>query len=170
LNTVQSGSQGPENLALRFIEGHRVMTVAVCDSQGMPWAAPVFYVNDGFGLYWLTNPGSRLGTCLATNPRAAIAILDGSGPSHAVRGLQMWGNVCRIDSWGEYVRCARRFLRRFPGLAADIMSSSAGSPIRRKAASTRFYRLAPDRCWFTDHSQGFGSRMEMDLRNATNGP
>ena len=169
MDTVQRGSQALEDLALRFIEGHRVMTVAVCDSQGMPWAAPVFYVNDGFRLYWLTKPGSRLGTCLEANPMAAIAILDSSGSSHAMRGLQMEGAVCRIDSWREYMRCARRFLRRFPRLATDIMSSSTGSHMRRKAASMRFYRLAPDSCWFTDHSQGFGSRVELDLRNTTNG-
>ena len=158
---AQPDREASRDMALSFIESQRAMTVAVCNPQGLPWAAPVFYVNEGFRLYWLTRPNSRLGTYLTAAPQAAIAILGSSDKWDSMRGLQMEGAVSRVDAWTEHLACARLFLRRFPGFTKGLLDSS----IRRKASGVRFYQLDPDACWFTDHARGFGSRVELNLRD-----
>ena len=44
--------------ALEYLRAHRTMTRATAGKAG-PWAAAVFYVNDGFDLIWLSEPGAR---------------------------------------------------------------------------------------------------------------
>ena len=156
-----AGSTRTESLNKKLVR----VAAAAADAAGVPWAAPVFYVNDGFRLYRLTSPQGRLGANLRANPRAAIAILSRAGNWQGLQGVQMEGKVRQVDSWTDYVRCARRFLRKFPGLAANVMARAGGGRMRRKARHLRFYVLEGDTCWYTDHSGGFGNRIEFDLRS-----
>ena len=159
MSASHSDESLPEAAVLSFLEQHDAMTVAVADAAGAPWAAPVFYVNDGFRLFWLTSPKGRLGASLGSNPRAAISILSRDGDWRRLRGVQMEGEVRQIDTWTDYIRCARRFLRKFPGLAASVMALPGGGRMRRKAGHLRFYVLEGNTCWYTDHSGGFGNRI-----------
>ena len=166
LDTAQPDREASKDLALSFIESQRVMTVAVCSTEGVPWAAPVFYVNQGFRLYWLTRPNSRLGAYLTANPRAAIAILANGDKWSSMRGLQMEGIVSHVNAWTDFLGCARLFLGRFPELAKGLLDSSAW----QKASGVRFFQLDPDACWLTDHARGFGNRVELDLRDRPSRP
>lgn len=159
----QHGSTSAD-MILTFMEQHYAMTIAAADPKGTPWAAPVFYVNKGFRVYWLTVPSNRLGAYLSANPRATVTILGGDQDWRLMQGLQIEGSVRQISSWRDYLRCARRFLRKFPGFATGVLSSPKGSPLARKAPRMRFYVLEGERCWFTDHSRGLGNRIELDLR------
>ncbi len=171
MDAARQHSSTSADVILRFMEKHYAMTIAVADAEGIPWAAPVFYVNEGFRVYWLTVPSNRLGTCLSANPRASVAILGGDQDWRLMQGLQIEGSVRQISSWSNYLRCARRFLRKFPGFATGLLSSPKGGPLARKAPRMRFYLLEGERCWFTDHSRGIGNRIELDLRriNVPNG-
>ena len=140
------------------------MTVAAADPNGVPWATPVFYVNDGFRLYWLSAPRNRLGAYLRENPRAAVTILDSGRDWQSMRGLQVEGPVNQVDSWKERLSSSHRLLRKFPGLAKDLVSSPIGGHLRRNAPHLRLFCLDIKRCWFTDNSQGSGSRTELDLQ------
>ena len=146
--------------ALDFLERHNVMTIAVADNSSLPWAAPVLYVNDGFCLYWLTSTRGRLGSCLQVNPRATAAILSSAPEWWQTQGVQIEGRVHIVDSWREYLRCGRRFLRKLPRFN-ELLFPSTSRRLLGRAARMRFYRLEAERCWFTD--QGVGSRVELDL-------
>ncbi len=150
---------------VRFLEQHAAMTVATADPQGVPWATPVFYVNDGLCLYWLSNPRNRLSTCLAANPRA-VATIIGPGPEWSLmQGLQIEGKVSMVRAWREYFRCARLFIRKFPDFSHQFLPSTAVQRVR-DVGQRRFYALESERLWFTDHTQGFGARVELDCRAA----
>ena len=51
----------PQDLAVRVaqhLQSHHVATLATTGAQGV-WAAAVFYVHDGWALYFLSSPTSR---------------------------------------------------------------------------------------------------------------
>ena len=164
MNVHQTDRATPSDLVLGFLEQHHAMTVAAADPKGVPWATPVFYVNEGFRLYWISNSHGRLGAYLGANPRAAVTILDASSGWQRMQGLQVEGGVRLINSWREYIRCARLYLRKFPGRGRDLFNSRTGRHFVQNGPGIRFYQLEVERCWFTDHSKGLGSRVEMDLR------
>ena len=140
------------------------MTVAAADPNGVPLATPVFYANDGFRLYRLCAPRNRLGAYLRENPRAAVTILDNCRDWQSMRGLQVEGRVSQVDSWGERLSSSHRLLRKFPRLAKGLVSSPVGGHLRRNAPHLRLFCLDSTRRWFTDNSQGSGSRIELDLQ------
>ncbi len=158
-----SREQGDREAVVRFLEQHAAMTVAATGPHGTPWATPVFYVNDGLRLYWLGSPRSRLGACLEANPRAAATIIGPAPAWHLMQGIQVEGRVSLVSSWKEYFRCARLFVRKFPGFSRQLVAGASAHRVR-DMAQRRFYVLESERLWFTDHSRGFGARVELDCR------
>ncbi len=56
---------------LAFLARHNVMSLATCAPDGMPHAANLMFANEGFVLYWLSDPDSRHSRHIETDPRAA---------------------------------------------------------------------------------------------------
>ena len=55
--------------------------LATADSDGTPWATPVWFAPDGLDrLYWVSWPGSRHSQLIDQRPEIALTVLD----SHAV--------------------------------------------------------------------------------------
>lgn len=53
--TVDSSTENLQEQVLQYLQTHNVMTLATIGPEG-PWAADVFYVNEGLNLYWLSHP------------------------------------------------------------------------------------------------------------------
>ena len=51
------------------------MTIATAKGE-TPWAASVFYANDGFALYFLSDPDSRHSKEITRNPVVAVTVHD----------------------------------------------------------------------------------------------
>src|SRR5579884_2438627 len=64
---------------LAYLRHHNTLTLATWWPDG-PWAAALFYVNDGFDLFWLSDPAARHSRNIAQSPRVAVAIREGSRP------------------------------------------------------------------------------------------
>src|SRR5690606_40344855 len=90
---------------LDYLRQHHVLTLATQDRDG-PWAAAVFYVNDGFTLYWLSRPTTRHCTELARSPRVAGTVQEDYSDWPQIRGVQFEGLACEVD--GDEVSHARR--------------------------------------------------------------
>ncbi len=61
--------------ALAYLRDHNVMTLATIGAQGL-WAAAVFYVNDGFTLYFLSAPTSRHSLNIESQSTVAATIQE----------------------------------------------------------------------------------------------
>lgn len=143
---------------LRYLRAHHVMTLATRDDEG-PWAAAVFYVNDGFALHFLSSPGSRHCCQLRSNPAAAATIQEDYADWPEIRGVQLEGTVREL-SGVQAERASRLYGEKYP-----LIRRLGGVPaaIAQALRKVRWYELTPKRLYFVDNSAGFGHRDEVDL-------
>lgn len=146
---------------LDYLRAHHVMTLATHGSE-RPWAAAVFYANDGFTLYWLSQPSSRHSVNLARNSRVAAAIQEDYADWPEIKGVQLEGVACEI-SGDEEKRARRLYGEKYPVVGK---LSQAPASIVAAMAKVRWYKVVPERLYFIDNSVGFGHRDEIDLGTA----
>ena len=159
----QNKTPKASKVMLDFLESQKTAVVAAADTEGVPWAAPVFYVNDDFDTYWLANPSTRLRSYFQANPRAVFCVLGEPSEWQKMQGLQMEGRVSIVKARREQLNALRRYVKRFAGLSSVLLNPGRGGGLVGKASSMRFYRFTPSRCWFTNHEKGFGHRTELAL-------
>lgn len=142
-----------------YLHSHHVATLATMASDG-PWAAAVFYVNDGDRLYFLSSPTSRHCRNLDQDARAAATIQADYKNWPEIRGVQMEGRVGVLGG-AEEARARRLYTEKFP-LIGNL--GQAPAAIVAALARVRWYCLAPTRLYFIDNSLGFGRRDEITLQ------
>jgi len=143
-----------------YLLDHNVATLATTSGAGDPGAAAIFYVNDGFTLYFLSSPTSRHALNLTQNPRVAVTIQEDYADWPEIKGVQLEGIAHEIS--GEEETTARRLYgKKFPvvGLLAQ-----APAAIVKALAKVRWYKILPRRVYFIDNSLGLGHRDEIDFQ------
>jgi uncharacterized protein YhbP (UPF0306 family) len=139
--------------ALAYLAAHRVMTLATHGPDG-PWAAAVFYANDGLELYFLSSPASRHASNLAAQPAAAATVQEDYADWREIKGVQLEGRVEELAGADE-ARALSLYGEKFP-----FAANRAGAPaaIAAALAKVRWYRLTAARAYFVDNAVGFGHR------------
>ncbi len=147
--------QSLEN-TLAYLESHNVMTLATHGPEGL-WAAAVFYVSDGFKLFFLSAPTTRHSRNLAENPHVAATIQEDYRDWLAIRGIQLEGTCRQLD--GEQQSNARaRYEAKFP-----IVGEDAPLQIAQALDKVAWYEVTPERAFFIDNSVSLGHRDEIAL-------
>lgn len=141
---------------LGYLERHNVMTLATAGPAG-PWAAAVFYVNDGLRLYFLSSPRSRHCRDLSADPRAAATIQEDYRDWPGIKGIQLEGRVAPLAG-AELERVRARYAAKFQ-VVADV--AAAPPAIAAALAKVRWYALTPEALHFVDNSAGFGRRRRL---------
>lgn len=141
-----------------YLAAHHVMTLATTGRDG-PWAAAVFYAWQDGSLIFLSAPGSRHALNLEADPRCAATIHDDTGDWKAVKGIQLEGEVSRLD--GEDAGLARTVYAKRHTLLGPL--TKLPPVIAEALAKIRWYRLRLRRMHFIDNARGFGHRDEVDL-------
>jgi uncharacterized protein YhbP (UPF0306 family) len=68
-------------VARELIDANRYLTLATADGDGRPWAAPVWYAQEGYtDFFWVSRPEARHSRNLASRPELAIVIFDSTVP------------------------------------------------------------------------------------------
>lgn len=143
--------------ALVYLREHHVATLATSDES--IWAAAVFYVSDGYTLYFLSSPTSRHCLNLARDPRVAVTIQEDYPDWPDIKGVQLEGVAAEISGSDE------QHARSLYGQKFPVVGKLAQAPaaIVKAMAKVRWYKVAPTRLYFIDNSVGFGRRDEIDL-------
>ena len=81
--------------ALDYLAAHRVMNLATCGPDG-PWVAAVFYVSDGFNLYFVSSPLSRHGRNLELHPEVAATVNEDYPGWREIKGVQLEGTAGQV--------------------------------------------------------------------------
>ena len=123
------------------------------------WASAVFYVNDGYTLYFLSSPESRHCLNMAQNPHVALTIQEDYADWTDIKGIQMEGTVSEL-SGNEEEKARRLYGEKFPVAG---MLAQAPAAIVKALAKVRWYRIAPHKLYYIDNSAGLGHRDEIDL-------
>lgn len=135
---------------LAYLSSHHVMTLATSGADGI-WAAAVFYVNEGFDLFFLSAAHTRHAQHIAANAQAAVTIQEDYEEWSQIQGIQCSGQVLRLQ--GEEERRAVVLYRaRFSFLR------HAPEPVLAAFTRVSWYRLRPDTLFFVDNRKGFGRR------------
>jgi len=142
---------------LDYLASHHVMTLAT-SGPGGPWAAAVFYINEGFTLTFLSSAKSRHGADLAADSRCAAAIHEDYTDWQDIKGVQLEGRVRKL-SGSDRTKAIARYAKKFPVIRLDRAPELVRAALDRVA----WYELVPERCFFVDNSQGFGHRDEIPL-------
>jgi len=146
--------------ALRYLHSHHVVTLATAVAgSAFPWASAVFYVNDGFTLYFLSSPTSRHCLNLSENAHVAATIQEDYDDWPKIKGVQLEGLANEIS--GDEERTARKLYgEKFPIIGK---LGQAPAVIVKAMAKVRWYKMVPSRLYFIDNSAGFGHRDEIAL-------
>lgn len=142
---------------LDYLAHHNVMTLATNGPSG-PWAAAVFYANDGLTLTFLSSPTTRHATDLAADPRCAAAIHEDYQEWSDIKGVQMEGRA-RILTGADRDTAIERYARKF----SIVDPATAPEPIRTAMADVAWFEFVTVRCFFVDNSRGFGHRDEIEM-------
>lgn len=145
----------PQQVALAYLQQHRVMTLATNGPDGL-WAAAVFYANDGFDLYFLSAGHTRHARNIAETPRIAATIQESYADWEAIQGIQMAG-VGEQLSGLQRLKAIALYQAKFSFLA------QAPAAIQAAFEKVNWYRLRPYQLYFVDNSKGFGHRDEIRL-------
>ncbi|MBX3055466.1 MAG: pyridoxamine 5'-phosphate oxidase family protein [Anaerolineae bacterium] len=132
------------------------MTLATVGAEGV-WATAVFYVNDGFDLYFLTAGHTRHGRNMGTRADIAAAIQEDYRDWDDIKGIQLEGAVVMLAG-EERDTAVTLYSQKYPFIA------QADAPMQAALAKVNWYRLRPERLYFIDNSKGLGHRDEVDLR------
>lgn len=140
-----------------YLSGHNVATLATFGAAGV-WAAAVFYVNDGFTLYFLSSPDSRHCHDIGQNPQVAVTIQEDYSEWQEIRGVQIEGVALAIS--GEEEKRARRLY----GEKYPVVGSIAQAPaaIVKALAGVAWYKVVTRRLFFIDNSVSLGHREEVN--------
>ena len=132
------------------------MTLATQGPDG-PWAAAVFYVNEGPDVYFLSAPSTRHARNLAADGRVAATVQEDYSDWRQIKGIQLEGEVTRLNI-ADSVRAAGLFMRKFP-FTAERRAEEVISMAMSKIA---WYRLRTSVLYFVDNSRGFGWRESLE--------
>jgi uncharacterized protein len=142
-----------------YLRDHQVATLATSSGDDL-WAAAVFYVSDGYTLYFLSSPTSRHCMNLAQSPHVAVTIQEDYSDWLEIKGVQLEGVACEV--FGEKEERARRLY----GMKFPVVGKLGQAPasIVKALAGVRWYQVVPHRLYFIDNSLGLGHRDQIDLR------
>ena len=138
-----------------YLGARHVMTLATAGDQGS-WAAAVFYVHEGWALYFVSAPGSRHCRDIARSPRVSVTIQEDYSDWTEIKGVQLEGAASRLTG-SHAERAQELYAAKFP-LLRDPPAA-----IAQAMARISWYRIVPGRAWFIDNSIAFGHRDEIDL-------
>ncbi len=142
--------------ALAYLQSHNVMTLATTGPEGL-WAAAVFYVNDGFTLYFLSAPTTRHGLNIAAHAGIAATIQEDYKDWPEIKGIQLEGQAWQIKGT-ERAAAVARYGLKFP-VVGNLAHASA--EIIKAMSKIAWYKVIPARLYFIDNSLGLGHRDEV---------
>jgi uncharacterized protein len=148
------------NEALELIRNQRTMVLATCE-QAAPWSAPVYFVYTPHGFCFFSSPQSTHIHHIQSGSAAAASIFSDSGQWRDIRGLQMRGNVHKMDKIGDRLELTGRFIFKFP-FARDFLQAGPGT-VPDLSRRVQLYSFVPHEIFLVDNSTAFGRRQPLDL-------
>jgi uncharacterized protein YhbP (UPF0306 family) len=143
---------------LAYLQNHNVLTLATSGPEGL-WAAAVFYVNDGFTLYFLSAPTTRHSRNIAARPGIAATIQEDYKDWPEIKGIQLEGRAYQVEG-AERAAAIARYGSKFPVIGN---LSHAPAEIVRAMSKIAWYKVIVERLYLIDNSLGMGHRDEVPI-------
>ena len=138
-----------KELAQAYLESHNVLTLAT-EANGDLWAAAVFYVNDGWDLYFLSAETTRHAQNVSKNSRIAGTIQEDYKDWPEIKGIQLDGEAVKLED-GARDRAISLYLKKYPYVAESEV-------LRAAMERVGWWMIRPKTLYFIDNSKGLGHR------------
>lgn len=83
-------------IILNLLARQNIMTLATIRPDGFPQATTVYYVNDGFTLYFATDRTSQKAGNLKLNDKVSVAIASETENAYKLKALSLSGRAIKI--------------------------------------------------------------------------
>jgi uncharacterized protein YhbP (UPF0306 family) len=133
---------------LAYMQAHITMTIATA-SKNVPHAATVFYANDGFDLYYVSDSDTVHGRDALANPCVFVTISQDYEDWQRIQGIQLRGRAQLLDT--GYERAAEVYAAKFP-----FVASFPPEALTYWKISTEWVRMV-------DNTVAFAHKDEIDL-------
>ena len=134
--------------------GISTMTLATVGVDGHPHAAPVYFVaNSELHLFFFSAEDSQHAQDTAASLRAAAALHPQCYDWQEIRGLQLHGNVYKVEHGPTWEQAWRLYRAKFPFVAE----------LEEAVSRNMLYVFIPHWLRLIDNRQGFGFKQEWTL-------
>ncbi len=148
---------------LSLLSEQATMTIATSDGSG-PWAAPVYYVNTGYDIYFFSSPTSRHILESQASKQAAAAIFVESRKWREIRGVQISGTIQPLSPGLEAAKAVAEYEKKFSFIREFFEGKRT---LDLKAFSEKFdvsfYRFTLDKIYYLDNRVDFSFRAEVPI-------
>ena len=144
----------PARSVLDLLDAHTVMSLATV-SDGRPHAVSLMYANDGYTLYWLSDPRSRHSVALRQSAESTVTVSRQFADFREIIGVQATGTAHEIADDAEAKAGLRMLAERYEFL--EQFTSGPRSLVRRLDLAA-VYRFDPVEVTLIDNSKGFGHK------------
>ena len=139
------------------------MTIATSGESG-PWAAPVYYVNVGYNIYFFSSPTSRHVLESQSSKQVAAAIFAESRKWREISGIQTSGTIQPLSPGLEAAKAVTAYEKKFSFIREFFQGRQR---LDLKAFSEKFdvsfYRFTPDKIYYLDNLVDFSFRAEVPI-------
>lgn len=156
-NTASPEENTRRDRFLSLISNARVMTLGTGGAHG-PWTAPVYYIYQGRGFYFFSNPNSRHildgmgGLCSTSIYR------DADNPSD-LQGVQMSGRIRLCLRSAEELKAVLAYVRQY---RISVIGKDALAFFRDRFHA-RFYCFEPEKIYYMENLESFGQRDVIEI-------
>ena len=148
-------------LMLDYLATHNTVILSTYGEDG-PWATPVFFVNRGFRIYFLSELTSIHSCNLQQNPLMAASITEDYGDFRKIQGIQLRGHAYLVNSLKETAIALASYFKKYPAAKHILQTPTSFKGV----AKARWHCIIPEFLRFTDNSRKFGERFELKLKDA----
>lgn len=150
-------SQDLKEKIVAYLDAHRHCALSTVSREGTAHVSTVSYVNQGLGIYFMTDPSSRKAKNIENCPRIAIAVTEDYLDWDDIRGIHLSGTVEWVKDEAELKKAQKMFADKFPqvhkylgayGVTIDIIP---------------FLKITPRSIDYLDYSQGFNHWDTLEL-------
>ena len=155
------------------------MTIATARDDS-PWAAAVFYANDEFTFYFLSDPDSCHSKHIAINPVVGITVNEDYHDWRKIKGIQIEGKAAMISTEEETAKAVATYVAKylftapylkvmsspFPGIVKQLdrlLSKLPFAPGLPTTFNVKFYKVTASRVRLIDNEKGFAHHEEFSL-------
>lgn len=148
-------------LMLNYLATHNTITLATYGEDG-PWATPVFFVNRGFRIYFLSELTSIHSSNLLQNPLMAASVTEDYEDFRKIQGIQLRGHAYLVNSLKEMAVVLASYLKKYPAAKHILQTPNSFKGVSK----ARWHCITPEYLKFTDNTRKFGERLELKLKDA----
>lgn len=125
-----------------LVQSIRYATISSVDSNGKPWAAPVWYVFDTNNIYWWSPVESQHSKNISINSNVYITIFDSRVPEGEGFGLYLEAEARQVSE-DELETTMALYNASTKLFKLDQQNCSGNAP-------TRMYKATITKCWIND--------------------